>query len=163
MQKRTSESEISAETSNIAGMLVRGWEIETTQQQAATDITNLWAKAISLNFPDTLANRKNPDLALAITRNWFGEGPIRYLLGAEVSGDTESVDNLVTYSFPASRCAVFNLAGRIPNVIEDWDSMWKWLEKSGETWTREASLRIYNYRNGRGSILLPLLARADSK
>ena len=50
--------------------------------------------------------------------------------------------------------------GTLPDVVEDWDGIWRWFEQSEEDWTREYSIRRYNYRTLLGDICLPLVSEA---
>ena len=135
---------------------IAGWCIEAPTERMKAEIQKLWTKAAKERFPSNVVGQIEPNTAATLTIDWFSEEPARFLLGTEVRTEANLPVGLVDQIFPESCCAIFTLGSRVPNLIEDWEGIWAWLDSQGEEWTRDVSLRRYDYKLRTGTITLPL-------
>jgi len=135
---------------------VAGWLISAPSEKMTSEIQKLWARAAKESFPNNVVGQVKEATAATITSGWLSDDPAKFLLGTEVDPNAPLQPDLIDRIFPAARCAIVSLDGKVPNLLEDWDAIREWLETHGEKWISDVSLRRYDLRLRTGTITLPL-------
>jgi len=140
----------------LPAVRVAGWLIAAPSESMTAEIQKLWARAGKERFPSDVVGQVKKGTATTITSGWLSDDPTEFLLGAEVEPGTPVQSGLVDRIFPAARCAIITLEGKVPNLVENWDAIRGWLESHGEKWVADISLRRYDLKLRTGTIALPL-------
>ncbi len=116
---------------------VLGMSRRICNDNAQTEIPNMWKKFILENYPEKIPHKKSENL-LALYTDYEGDHtkPYHYTIGCEVEFfDKEPPFVLDKIEVPENKYALFKIKGKLPEaLIEGWRTIWscKELERKYE-------------------------------